>query len=558
MKLSKHFKVGLLSLLVVVGSSLFNSCSSDDDAPSPALSSANSITSFVFSGLTPPVGGTISDNAVAVTVPGTVDVTALSPTVVISQKATVVPTTGTAQNFSSPVVYKVTAEDGSERSYTVTVTKSDIQSNEAEITSFVLDALTPPVDGIITDTDIELTVPFDVDVTTLVPTIVISTSASIAPATGVAQDFTSPVVYTVTAQNGTTKEFTVTIVKEAEPVVAIVPIWQQNLVAGGLPSWYTANNDRDLSVSSEYLYVHNNNDKIRVLSLTDGSDISAGVTGDLANPNSEYINGTQNFASGNLFLLGTSTDSQGKIVASNLRVGSDALNPWNVYKWDSKDSAQELLFAYPTPAGVRLGDNITVVGDITADATLYAPASGTNRILKFDISDGTASNVPAEITLAGLTSLGNAPDVDPVSDTSSANLIVSGTGVEGIAEYAQDGSLVGKLDAILNDGETAPLFTFALDVKAFEIAGRKLIATTATDFTQNAADAGYLYIIDYTDGLENVSADNIQRIAFTPSGNIDTNLNGTGGVDVTVDGDEATVYAMLTNFGIGAYRVTYE
>ena len=48
--------------------------------------------------------------------------------------------------------------------------------------------------------------------TSLVPTIAVSSGATIAPASGVAQDFTNDVVYTVTAQNGTTTQaWTVTV-----------------------------------------------------------------------------------------------------------------------------------------------------------------------------------------------------------------------------------------------------------------------------------------------------------------------------------------------------------
>jgi hypothetical protein len=300
----------------------------------------------------------------------------------------------------------------------------------------------------------------------------------------------------------------------------------------------------------EYVYVQNNNDRIRVVSAADGSDVTAGADG--------FIDGKENFESGDLRLLGTATDSQGRIVASNLRVGSADEHPWNVYVWENKDATQELLLQYPTPEGFRLGDNIHVTGNVAEDAVIYAPAAGTNQILKFTITGGVANITPEIITLAGIESLGNAPDVWTVSDAADANLIVTGTGVGGIAEFAQDGSLVGMLPEALNEGETAVLFTFALDAAAFEIQGRKVLATTATDFTANAADAGYLYLIDYTDGWENVTADNIERVAFTPEGNIDTNFNGTGGVDVMVNGDEATVYALITNFGVGAYNVTFE
>lgn len=556
MKLKKTLKFTFLSLFALISTSLvISSCSSNDDGEA-AKSSEKTITSFVFSNLNPPLGGTITANTIVVNLGSNVDVTALTPTIVISPKATIVPASGTVQNFTSPVTYTVTAEDGSTNSYLVTVSPS--QSNEAEITSFVFAGLTPPQTGVITNTSIEVTVAFNVDVTSLVPTIIISNNATISPNTGVAQDFTSPVIYTVTAQNGTTKVFTVTVNKSAAPGINISPIWQKTLISGGVPSWFTANNDRDLSISSEYIYIHNNNDKIRVINLADGSDVSAGFAGDPANPNMEFINGKQNFASGDLFLLGTSTDSNGKIIASNFRVGSAALNPWNVYKWDNKNATQELLLTYPTPAGTKLGDNITVVGDVTANATIYAPSAGSNKVLKFSVSNGLANAVPTIITLDGIASLGNVPDVSPVSTGASANLIISGTGVVGIAEYTQNGTLVGKLDDSLNSGDTAPLFTFALDVKSFEIAGRKMIATTSTDFTDNAADDGYLYIIDYTDGLQNVTAANIRRVPFTAAGNIDKNINGTGGVDVAVSGNEATVYALITNFGVGAFKVTYQ
>lgn len=48
-------------------------------------------------------------------------------------------------------------------------------------------------------------------VTALVPTIAVSLGASLDPASGIAQDFTSPVVYSVEAADGTTQNWTVTV-----------------------------------------------------------------------------------------------------------------------------------------------------------------------------------------------------------------------------------------------------------------------------------------------------------------------------------------------------------
>jgi hypothetical protein len=71
----------------------------------------------------------------------------------------------------------------------------------------------PPATGIV-DGDaktIAVTVPFGTDVTNLVPTITVSPGATVSPVSGAPQDFTGPVVYTVTAADGVTAAWTVTV-----------------------------------------------------------------------------------------------------------------------------------------------------------------------------------------------------------------------------------------------------------------------------------------------------------------------------------------------------------
>ena len=65
-----------------------------------------------------------------------------------------------------------------------------------------------------------VTVPFETDVTSLVPIIVISGS-SVNPASGVAQNFTNPVFYTVTAEDGTTQNYVVTVTVAQDPITTI-------------------------------------------------------------------------------------------------------------------------------------------------------------------------------------------------------------------------------------------------------------------------------------------------------------------------------------------------
>lgn len=66
---------------------------------------------------------TITGNAITVRVPADTDVTALKPSITVSDSATVTPASGVAQDFSQPVIYTVRAENGLEQVYVVTVEK---------------------------------------------------------------------------------------------------------------------------------------------------------------------------------------------------------------------------------------------------------------------------------------------------------------------------------------------------------------------------------------------------------------------------------------------------
>jgi hypothetical protein len=108
----------------------------DDNIPSPNGSQNNNeilsnkdsekrIITFTFSALTPQITASINESEKIITlwVPKETDVSALTPTIKISEKATISPKTGVTANFTRPVVYTVTAENGSTQAYTVNVYK---------------------------------------------------------------------------------------------------------------------------------------------------------------------------------------------------------------------------------------------------------------------------------------------------------------------------------------------------------------------------------------------------------------------------------------------------
>ncbi|MDD5639323.1 MAG: fibrinogen-like YCDxxxxGGGW domain-containing protein, partial [Candidatus Pacebacteria bacterium] len=178
--------------------------SSTCTATHTAASSAKAITAFSFA--SPAVTGTINEtnHTVAVTVPYGTNVTSLTPTITISTDATISPLSGVAQNFTNPVTYRVTAQDETFQDYVVTV-------NVAAITAFSF--ASPAATGSINQTNhtVAVTVPYGTNVTSLTPTITISTDTTISPLSGVAQNFTNPVTYRVTAQGGAFQDYVVTV-----------------------------------------------------------------------------------------------------------------------------------------------------------------------------------------------------------------------------------------------------------------------------------------------------------------------------------------------------------
>jgi hypothetical protein len=89
-----------------------------------------------------------------------------------------------------------------------------VKSSAKAITSFKF--ATPAATGTVTESDkkIAVTVPAGTNVTELVPTIAVSEKAAIDPNTGVKQNFTNAVTYTVTAEDGSTQKYVVTVTVE--------------------------------------------------------------------------------------------------------------------------------------------------------------------------------------------------------------------------------------------------------------------------------------------------------------------------------------------------------
>ena len=154
--------------------------------------------------------GKIEGNSISLTLPWGTDLTSLEPQITISEEARITERQEKL-SFSVPMKYVVTAQSGMEKIYTVTLTEQPV-SGENQITGFYYGSIAGTIDQ--NRGTIRLEVPMGTDLKKLTPKVQVSEFAQVYPASGEEVDFSGsqPVEYTVTAQNGSTNTYEVTVV----------------------------------------------------------------------------------------------------------------------------------------------------------------------------------------------------------------------------------------------------------------------------------------------------------------------------------------------------------
>ena len=166
---------------------LFFSCTKDE----PKKSNEAKIISWKFGDKTATIKGT----NISFSYPYGTDITKLTATATISAKASIKPDPKTIKDYTNPIDFVVTAEDGTtKQTYKVTVTVT--QNTEAKITSWKFGDKKATING----TNISITLPYG---TKLTATVEISAKAKINPDPKTIKDYTNPIDFVVTAEDGT-------------------------------------------------------------------------------------------------------------------------------------------------------------------------------------------------------------------------------------------------------------------------------------------------------------------------------------------------------------------
>ena len=252
-RIGARSRTALFCILAVSSALVAAGCGGDNEP-----SSAKELTSFAFlsvnnPGLAADVTATIDGTVITATVPFGTNVTALEATFQTAGASVTVDgvaqTSGSTTNdFTSLVTYAVTSADNSTRDYVVTVTVATSSTKDLSAFAFLASnnaGLAADVTATITGMAITATVPFGTDVTTLEASFQ-TTGASVA-VSGVVQtssatpnDFTSPVTYTVTAADHSTRNYTVTVTVAASSAKDLTAFSFLSANNSGLPANVTA------------------------------------------------------------------------------------------------------------------------------------------------------------------------------------------------------------------------------------------------------------------------------------------------------------------------------
>ncbi len=429
-------------------------------------------------------------------------------------------------------------------------------SNRKEILSFEFQELSPPVAANVNSDGLQVTatVPFGTDLSSLTPTIQISENATISPPSGVENDFSTAATYVVTAEDGSTADWTVEITEAEQDAQARLvlsePVWNFSPSGTGVPSFFEVDGERGLAYANDRLYITSNNDKIIMINPMDG-----GVQGEL---NMDGVEGGQPIISD------VAASADGSILACNTvewtsDEGGDPTT-FKIYRWADNSSAPTVFLTY-TNTQYRMGDSFTVIGDVSGDAIILTtfgrkflnPTDRGNLIFRWNVTGGVVDEEPELIEVGGLPNLtrfGSRPHAQML-DINSSEIYTNANDIE-ITKVGLDGAFLSRLP---NSGRN--LFDgFTSYFEIFEFNDRTIIATC---FPRSAVESR-LILIDVTDGLENVTEDNVvlSQNLMAGSGEI-ANINAGGAVAVNMaGGNRMEIFLLITNQALVKYNLSLE
>jgi subtilisin family serine protease len=255
-----------------------------------------------------------------------------------------------------------------------------------------------------------LTVPYGTNVTALVPTITLSAGATLSPLSGVAQDFSSSTVYTVTAVDGTTQGYDVTVT-EASP----------STIATATSTSYTVSDGASTITGVPY----STTQAVFLAAMTKGEDNQTWDTADLSDPvvsGDTLVVTAQNGTTTKTYTLTVALNSAKNITSFSFTEGSGAISGTNIAVTVAYGTSVTALvptivtngasstsplsgvaqnFSSPVDYTVTASDSSTQVYTVTVTVAVLSTVATTTSVT-YTVSDdaSTITGVPYSTTQA--------------------------------------------------------------------------------------------------------------------------------------------------------------
>ena len=153
----------------------------------------------------------IESKTIKAQVSDTIDISALKPSIEISEGASISPANIKPLDFTEDVKYTVTAQDTSIKSEYVVQINS--LSSKKKITSFQVNINDILYEADINNNNFEISLflPYNTDLSSLTPIIEVEELANITPSSNITKDFNEVVTYKVIAEDGSIQEYVVNV-----------------------------------------------------------------------------------------------------------------------------------------------------------------------------------------------------------------------------------------------------------------------------------------------------------------------------------------------------------
>ena len=446
-------------------------------------------------------------------------------------------------NFISPITYTLSDLSGNKKQYKVTLVRK--KSSKAEIQSFTLNEAN--ISCVISDSLV--IIPYTTtDITAQTASFKLSNYANISPDPAKVHNYTSPVKYTVTADDGTQVIYTVRMgnaVKLDKGFSSVKTLWSKS--AGDLD--FSDYRQISIAVCGDYLVTPFSNEWDSSSSAKYYSRSTGKYVGDL---NVTGVSG----------LYSVANDVNGKMLGiNNLYAGQYV----RIYKWNSVTSTPELLIntnSWDCVSSAFYGRKLAVYGDLDKDAIIMTTTDGTNgggvnKILRWTVKDGSVVSQTPDVVTYG-TAWGYIAKAVPISTSATVNYFlcsnypsymdyVNGSTNKVISSFSSSflSSLRGMTPALtyveFNNSKYAAVIDaseYSGAMHLFDVTETSMISTSSssTDYSSFHVFNGESSYLTCPDANLNISGE----IASAPDSS---------------DGFTKDVYFLLTNGGIVAYEL---